>query len=776
MNLKKIFLILIICFTHNAIASSLEIDANIQRKLDQLGRISDKRSVEYQTLAVDVAQDLIDSGKEALDGMNSAKALQLLTAGASLISWRGDVVALRKVALHRYLDITNNLINDSGKSGLTSCNDIKDRVSFLQKLAPDSVTLISSFKEKCKEDVTAWTMPPSGTFEPLQLLNQVVPKNFETQEKASRIDLSQELDYITARNNAFPQMELELLAFSVTAAYYKNYEEICDKPDIDQNTTDKNNFKISITCRASNQKNLDTALAAARNFCEYTKKQLTFKCVEKIHCFDGVKTEDICTTKPIASKYREFATKFNSRSILFQSQQKDITEACFQKPDFGSHYNHESKERPIFPFEKNVTLPTMVGVHHVTSDAEKAKTFSSVIFAFSPELSYSTSESKLSVELLGDRKFVPSYVSVKSDKLGSFSEGLASVVPQEAPIFYVNTLGEIAFTLPDDIQDAGLFKNGVARVKKKSGEHAFIDRKGIYIGRSGYARVADFSENLAAIWSEHALGCSYLSLTGNLIVTPPIFSKCDSFSEGLASIVKDGTIFYIDKTGERKINGNDNWEIAGPFRNGFARIKTESNSGFIDTTGKMVISSKFISISDFSDGLALIKDSDYKVGYINKEGKFAFAPIFLKGSSFKEGHATIGIALGKDKPTPVIGIVDTKGNLILFAPDCDSLKCPLTEDSDEKIDIQYINKNVTAASVINKDQIKVDIGRGGHAIYNITDKTFTDIGLEGPAHALAIYDINQCVLGNGTPNIQINQNIIEEESKEDENNEGDSNE
>ncbi|GAH30691.1 unnamed protein product, partial [marine sediment metagenome] len=79
---------------------------------------------------------------------------------------------------------------------------------------------------------------------------------------------------------------------------------------------------------------------------------------------------------------------------------------------------------------------------------------------------------------------------------------------------------------------------------------------------------------------------------------------------------------YIDKTGKWVITPQFQW--AGSFSEGLAAVRIEGKWGwgYIDKTGKWVIEPQFNMASRFSEGLAVVK-SEGKKGYIDKTGKCA---------------------------------------------------------------------------------------------------------------------------------------------------------
>lgn len=78
--------------------------------------------------------------------------------------------------------------------------------------------------------------------------------------------------------------------------------------------------------------------------------------------------------------------------------------------------------------------------------------------------------------------------------------------------------------------------------------------------------------------------------------------------------------------------------------------------GYIDKTGKKVIKSKFLSASDFSDGLAAVRFNG-TYGYINERGTFIIPPQYDFALNFKNGIAKVFIE-GKSF------FINIKGNIL----------------------------------------------------------------------------------------------------------------
>ncbi|WP_442956284.1 WG repeat-containing protein [Paenibacillus sp. USHLN196] len=123
------------------------------------------------------------------------------------------------------------------------------------------------------------------------------------------------------------------------------------------------------------------------------------------------------------------------------------------------------------------------------------------------------------------------------------------------------------------------------------------------------------------------------------------------FNEGLVAVKKNGKWGYIDKSGKTIIKFQ--YYIADNFNEGIARVyldeNTTSSNRYINKTGKIVLTNvtsiKFIEITDFHDGLAIIVNPSGYWGVINKTGKKIVKPTNRKEyetiSSFSEGMAVV---------------------------------------------------------------------------------------------------------------------------------------
>lgn len=133
---------------------------------------------------------------------------------------------------------------------------------------------------------------------------------------------------------------------------------------------------------------------------------------------------------------------------------------------------------------------------------------------------------------------------------------------------------------------------------------------------------------------------------------------------GLFPICKEGTIGYIDATGKvvitpqfKAIGGSDGCS-AGEFQDGLALVNVGYKYGYIDKTGKFVINPQFEVAMGFSEGFAFVK-KDGKYGVIDTSGTFIAEPQFELGTEFSEGLALV-VQNGD------AGYIDKSGKMVIL--------------------------------------------------------------------------------------------------------------
>jgi len=196
----------------------------------------------------------------------------------------------------------------------------------------------------------------------------------------------------------------------------------------------------------------------------------------------------------------------------------------------------------------------------------------------------------------------------------------------------------------------------------------------------------------------------YANQKGEIII-PPKYSKCYKFSpEGWAAVYNqdERQYFFINPKGENlntevkgfKLKDGFGFDVEG-FKSGLAMIKVGEKWGYMNAEGKMVIPAKYDDANDFNDGfasakvgekyfvldakgkeyavdaagvndirafnegLAPIRTTDKKFGFVGGDGKVVIQPQYQTVGYFKNGLAWAKSADGK------LGYIDTKGEWVI---------------------------------------------------------------------------------------------------------------
>jgi WG repeat protein len=138
----------------------------------------------------------------------------------------------------------------------------------------------------------------------------------------------------------------------------------------------------------------------------------------------------------------------------------------------------------------------------------------------------------------------------------------------------------------------------------------------------------------------------YVDQTGKLVVAPR-FEAAGRFSEGLAPVRLGGRLGYADATGALvlvpELEPADG-ALHRRFSGGRAVVRKGARYGYIDRTGKLVVPARWLTAEDFSEGRALVCD-EAGCGFLDAEGRYALVPDAMGGTSFKNGVASVYLAM-----------------------------------------------------------------------------------------------------------------------------------
>ncbi len=238
----------------------------------------------------------------------------------------------------------------------------------------------------------------------------------------------------------------------------------------------------------------------------------------------------------------------------------------------------------------------------------------------------------------------------KYEKLGTFHEGRCAFLAHGLWGF-LGRDGSVAVppTWGRPVESVPQYHNGLCLFGDDAGRHFFVDQAGhVKIALPARIMIADsFAEGRARIVdSFDGSGAKMLDGyidTNGVVVIAPVYKSAGDFSEGLAQVSMNAE--ELPETADRDLvafDRNDRW-------------------GFIDTTGKVVIPFDFQRAGQFSGGVArVLQDGHW--GYVNKAGQLVIPPQFEWVGDFCDGIAEVWL---KGAEGPEIAFIDLQGRVIV---------------------------------------------------------------------------------------------------------------
>ncbi|MEK7432028.1 MAG: WG repeat-containing protein [Cyanobacteriota bacterium] len=149
-------------------------------------------------------------------------------------------------------------------------------------------------------------------------------------------------------------------------------------------------------------------------------------------------------------------------------------------------------------------------------------------------------------------------------------------------------------------------------------KYGFIDYSGKIIIEAEFDEAEKFSNGISIIRKNNLFG--FINSSGKIFT--PRFYEIKNYTNDNFLVVraKDGKYGFVDKNTLETIIAPI-FQDAFPFFEGFAKVKINNKYGFIDKTGKFIISPKYDYAEKFSDDIAWVSVSNGDSMYVNKTGK-----------------------------------------------------------------------------------------------------------------------------------------------------------
>jgi len=234
------------------------------------------------------------------------------------------------------------------------------------------------------------------------------------------------------------------------------------------------------------------------------------------------------------------------------------------------------------------------------------------------------------IDRTGTTVFEPEF-----EELDNLSDGLILGMRDKMYAYY-DANGKTI--IPERFNDAYPFVNERAKVEE-NGLQAYINTKGEYIVMPAFEEIEFFSESLLIFGNKYTFGLMTIQCQ---IVVPNKYEKIGKLSEGLAIVVLDGRLGYINEYGKEVISPQfdliPNYLSRSQFKDGNAVVAKNRNYGIINTLGKEIVPLKNEDIGKWTDLIAVQRKG--KWGFINQANRIIIAPQFDFAESFV-GHTAI---------------------------------------------------------------------------------------------------------------------------------------
>jgi hypothetical protein len=176
-----------------------------------------------------------------------------------------------------------------------------------------------------------------------------------------------------------------------------------------------------------------------------------------------------------------------------------------------------------------------------------------------------------------------------------------------------------------------------------------------------YDFVSPFSQGLAVV--SNRLGASsygyqqiVIDQKGKPVIDLQSYNwSSQQFSDGLLQVSVNGKSGFITTSGNIVISPQ--FEAASDFSEVFAAVYIDGKYGYIDPSGTMRIPTQFDGAGQFKNGIAVVR-LNQKYGYINQLGQVIIPIEYESASDFSEGLAQVKIE-GK------FGFINPQGNLVI---------------------------------------------------------------------------------------------------------------
>jgi hypothetical protein len=228
-------------------------------------------------------------------------------------------------------------------------------------------------------------------------------------------------------------------------------------------------------------------------------------------------------------------------------------------------------------------------------------------------------------------------IETKYDFVGSFSEGLATVV-LDGKYGFLNKYGQLKIKC--EYTSATDFRIG-RTIVEKNGKFGMIDRNNRVLLPFEFSDIGELANNLLYVSTSGKYG--YADLNGKIIIQEK-FDEAFDFHGPYAMVEIGEKQAMINTKGEYMIAPK--FSELSPISDTLFVCTINGRKGIVSENGTFVLSPKYDQISEFRNGLALVSKSD-TIEYININGEVVLSrgyrtyPNFKLKGEFNDGTAIV---------------------------------------------------------------------------------------------------------------------------------------
>lgn len=137
-----------------------------------------------------------------------------------------------------------------------------------------------------------------------------------------------------------------------------------------------------------------------------------------------------------------------------------------------------------------------------------------------------------------------------------------------------------------------------------------------------YLQASRFDNGVAVVQGENGL---FLLINDRGVEISKPYDRIDSFQDGMARVVSNGWLGFINRTGKEVVPLAYEDEVESVFKDGMAKVSKSLHDGkkwgFINKEGEEVVPISYEYVDDFYSGMAMYEDPGNGFGFINRKGE-----------------------------------------------------------------------------------------------------------------------------------------------------------